>query len=84
MERAETRHLAGTSVPVATTEDLMIMKVLAGRPQDDQDLRGLVIAQDESIDWAYCDQAASELGEAIGIDLAGRIRALRIEPPFDA
>lgn len=82
--RAEVRQLAGIAVRVATTEDLMIMKVLAGRPQDDQDLRGLMVAQDEYIDWEYCQQTASDLGEAIGVDLAGRIRALRFNPPFDS
>lgn len=77
VERAEWHDLAGTSIPVATAEDLIIMKALAGRPRDDQDLRGLVIAQGEHLDWAYCERVAAELGEALGINLAGRIRALR-------
>lgn len=53
------------------------MKALAGRPRDDEDLRGLVIAQGANIDWNYCETTAATLGEAIGVDLAGRIRALR-------
>ena len=53
------------------------MKVLAGRPQDEQDVRGLVAAQGDSLDWAYCENVAGELGDAIGENLATRIRELR-------
>ena len=75
--RAESVELAGCRLPVATAEDLLIMKVLAGRPRDDEDARGLVIAQGASLDWDYCEWTAAQLGEAIGIDLAARIRAMR-------
>jgi predicted nucleotidyltransferase len=75
--RAEIVEMAGVAVPVVTSEDLLIMKVLAGRPQDDQDVRGLVIAQGDRLDWKYCLRVVGELGQAIGQDLAGRIRILR-------
>lgn len=75
--RAEIVEMAGTTVPVVSGEDLLIMKVLAGRPQDDQDVRGLVIAQGDRLDWEYCLRVGGELGEAIGQDLVGRIRILR-------
>jgi hypothetical protein len=78
--RAEICHVAGILIPVATTEDLLIMKSLAARPRDDQDLEGLVIAQGDSLDWGYCEQTAAELGEALGIDLAAKIRQLRLGP----
>lgn len=75
--RAEILPLAGRNVPVATAEDLLIMKILAGRPQDDQDLRGLVIAQGDRLDWQYCLKVATDLGEALGQDLTARVRTLR-------
>jgi len=78
--RAENCHVAGISIPVATAENLMIMKSLAARPRDDQDLEGLVIAQGDTLDWDYCEQTAAELGEALGIDLVAKIRQLRIGP----
>jgi hypothetical protein len=53
------------------------MKVLAGRPQDDQDVRGLVVAQGKQLDWEYCRQIAKELGDAIGQDLVSRVEVLR-------
>lgn len=75
--RAESCNVLGTDVAVATAEDLIIMKALAGRPRDEQDLRGMVIAQGAQLDWEYCESTASALGEALGSDLAVRIRALR-------
>jgi hypothetical protein len=77
--RAEPFELGGCLVPVASTEDLLITKVLAGRPQDEQDIRGLVTVQGERLDWDYCLSTASDLGEALGQDLAGRIQTLRDE-----
>ena len=75
--RAERLSVAGTMVSVATAEDLLIMKAMAGRPQDDVDLRGLVVAQGAYLDWDYCLKIAAELGEAIGQPLAERVRDLR-------
>ena len=77
--RAELIDLAGCHIPVASSEDLIIMKLLAGRPRDEQDICGLVVAQGERLDWDYCERIATELGAALGIDLAGRIRTLRGE-----
>jgi hypothetical protein len=75
--RAQPVEVAGSPISVATAEDLLIMKVLAGRPQDEQDVTGLVSAQGERLDWDYCLAVATELGESLGQDLAGRINALR-------
>jgi len=75
--RATKVHLAGTAVSVATSEDLLIMKTLAGRPHDDQDIRGLLIAQGNKLDWSYCEHVARELGAALGQDLVGRMEELR-------
>jgi Nucleotidyltransferase of unknown function (DUF6036) len=75
--RAQTLELAGVNVSVATAEDLVIMKVLAGRPQDEQDLRGLIVAQRNRLDWDYCLRIAAELGDAIGQDLVTKVQSLR-------
>jgi Nucleotidyltransferase of unknown function (DUF6036) len=77
VERAQRCDVADTVVPVATAEDLIIMKALAGRPRDEQDLQGLVVAQGDSLDWVYCERVATELGEALGVDLVAKIRSLR-------
>jgi hypothetical protein len=75
--RAESIELSGVEVKVASAEDLLLMKVLAGRPQDEQDIQGLIVAQGEQLDWEYCLALAEQLGEAIGQDLALRVRQLR-------
>ncbi len=80
--RAERLELAGSTIFVATAEDLILMKVLAGRPQDEQDLVGIVIAQGDHLDWDYCIHLAAELGEAVGQDLLGRVCALRNNQGF--
>jgi hypothetical protein len=79
LARAERLVLAGTSIAVATAEDLLIMKILAGRPQDDQDVEGLMIAQGRNLDWSYCLNLAEQLGQALGQDLATRVSSLRVK-----
>jgi hypothetical protein len=75
--RAKKVDVAGCILPVAQAEDLLVMKVLAGRPQDEQDIQGLIIAQGDRLDWDYCLAIAADLGEAVGQDLAERVRLLR-------
>lgn len=64
-------------IAVVSLEDLLVMKAIAGRPQDDQDIRGLIAAQREAIDWPACLLLAEQLGTAIDVDIAGRLRAAR-------
>lgn len=77
IRRAERLPVAGSMVAVATAEDLIIMKALAGRAQDEQDLQGLVIAQGDNLDWSYCLKLAAELEEAIDQPLVAKINKLR-------
>lgn len=55
----------------------MIMKALAARPQDEQDLRGMLIAQGDRIDWRYCLKVARELSSEVDQDLVGYLIRLR-------
>ncbi|MEX0669466.1 MAG: hypothetical protein WD060_03295 [Pirellulales bacterium] len=73
-----TRLVVGSgSVPVFTVEDLLVMKALARRPQDEADIRGLVDLHHDSIDWNRCLATATALGTAIDIDIAKLLRAAR-------
>jgi hypothetical protein len=77
LDRAETLSLSGRQVPVASAEDLLVMKALASRPQDLQDMQGIVVAMGHRLDWDYCLNVAKDLGEAVDQDLAGQLSELR-------
>lgn len=76
VRRAENLRIARKVIPVATAEDLILMKLLADRPQDQLDVKILVATLHAQLDWAYCQTTAEALSEAIGIDLKTRIAAL--------
>ncbi len=64
------------SIPVATAEDLLLMKLMAGRHQDIQDVDGIVAISRDSIDWRYCHSMASQLQAALDIDLVALVAKL--------
>jgi hypothetical protein len=50
LARARPIDVAGVAVPIVSVEDLLAMKVLAGRRKDLEDIRGLLIEQHGRID----------------------------------
>ncbi|MFN9368003.1 MAG: nucleotidyl transferase AbiEii/AbiGii toxin family protein [Planctomycetia bacterium] len=77
VRRAAPVSIGAVRVPVVATEDLLVMKALAGRPQDEEDIRGLIAAQRDAIDWPGCLDLARRLGAAVDVDVAGRLLAAR-------
>ena len=77
VRRAKPVEIAGRAIHIATAEDLIVMKTLAGRPQDEQDIAGIIQRQRDKLDWAYCLELARQLGEAVDMDLEDRILRLR-------
>jgi uncharacterized nucleotidyltransferase DUF6036 len=75
--RAVPVDLGGLSIPVASSEDLLLMKVLAGRARDMDDARGIVSKQGATLDWDYVMGVGKALGEAIDQDLARQLQELR-------
>jgi Nucleotidyltransferase of unknown function (DUF6036) len=49
-QRTISVELQQTSVPVISPEDLIVMKVLAGRPKDIDDIRGVIHEHRETLD----------------------------------
>lgn len=79
IERAERVTVAGESLRIATSEDLVVMKLLAGRPRDIQDAQGIAVVRGEQLDWAYCQKTAVELGTAVDQDLAKQLQKLKAD-----
>lgn len=75
--RATPVLVGGIAVPVVAAIDLLVMKALAGRPQDEADLRTIITAQGDSLDWDACLRLARELGAAVDVDIVGRLSAAR-------
>ena len=79
IERAKRVTVAGESLRIASSEDLVVMKLLAGRPRDIQDAQGIAVVRGEQLDWAYCQKTAIELGTAVDQDLATHLQKLKAE-----
>ena len=83
--RATETAIAGGSIPVVTAEDLLIMKLLADRPQDQQDIVGLIEEASDHFDWPHCHGLAEEFAAEVEVDLRPRLRQLeerfRNRPP---
>ena len=65
LDRAEFHVLEGVRVPIATVEDLVTMKILAGRPKDLDDAKGMLRARSEGIDLDHLRRMLQLLEEAL-------------------
>ena len=75
--RAERQTLNGITIPVITGEDLLVMKLLADRPKDQQDIEGIVETADERFDWDHCRRLTEEFDREAGLNLTPRLDGLR-------
>ena len=76
LARAVRVDVGGVTVPVLSAEDLIVTKVLAGRPKDVEDIRGVLAERGERLDFARIRDVLHRLEEALGqSDLI---------PPFEA
>ena len=53
---------------MATAEDLMLMRLIAGRPRDADDVDRIVSRQADALDWDYLMATGGELQEAVSQD----------------
>ena len=70
---------AGLTIPVVKVEDLIVYKVLAGRPRDLMDIEDIIrfqISSDASIDWAYVEDECARW-DALPVLQTARSRATR-------
>ena len=78
LDRAQPTEVAGVELPVARAEDLIVMKILAGRPKDEQDVVAILNARGQSLDLGEVESLLKTLEQAIDqSDLVPRLRALQ-------
>jgi hypothetical protein len=65
-ERRQAHDIDGVHVPVASAEDIVVMKVLAGRLKDLEDIRAIAAAHGKSLDLGYIRSLLVTLEEALG------------------
>ena len=76
--RAVEVEVGGESVPFASAEDLILLKLFAGRQRDVEDAQSVVDRQGSRLDWGYLEHWALEFAAIPGREqLPGRLRALR-------
>ncbi len=66
LERAERRRIEGVSVPVASAEDLVAMKILAGRPKDLEDVESVLAAKGDTFRIERARRTLRSLETALG------------------
>ena len=64
--RAESHDIDGVAVPVVNVSDLVVMKILAGRPKDIEDVVTLLRVQQARIDRAQVTHLLELLESALG------------------
>jgi len=78
--RRQEHQREGTRIPVASPEDLVVMKLLAGRPRDIEDVRAVLRAMRSRLDFTHVREILALLEEALGqSDLLPRLAELRRE-----
>ncbi len=66
LARAEERTIDDVTVPVATAEDVIVMKVLGGRAKDLEDVAAIVRAQRSKLDLTSVRDTLRQLEQALG------------------
>jgi hypothetical protein len=77
LARAGEITIAGFTAPVATAEDLILMKLLASRPRDSDDVEKLAQKHGSNLDWDYLTTTAQQLDEALALDIVTPLQQLR-------
>ncbi len=79
MERARSAEIDDLQLEIISPEDLIIVKLISGRPRDTEDVRRILAENKGSLDFDYLQKWAGRLGVSIFLD--DEVRSLGIEGP---
>ena len=80
MERSVEVGIAGGTFTICSAEDLIIHKMVAGRPQDISDVQGVLFRQGDNLDFRYLAEWLARFTELLeGPDLQQMFEKLRQE-----
>lgn len=66
IDRAVAIDIGDGTVPVIRVEDLMVLKILSGRPKDVEDVRSILSRRRRTLDLSHVRTLLAELEEALG------------------
>lgn len=75
IRRAQPIRVGDQEVQYASVEDIIVHKIVAGRPRDLDDVKGIV-ARRPQYDVAYVDKWLKTLGDALAMDLVARRKSI--------
>ncbi len=79
ISRATEVEISGCQIPIVTAEDLILMKLLAGRPRDIDDVRNILLRQGAALDWNYLLEIGEQLQQAVDQDLLSELHRLQAD-----
>lgn len=79
VRRAQIVDIAGLQLPVVVAEDLIVFKLVGGRPRDLTDIEGILRISGTELDWDSCSKIARQIDAEISLGLVDQIEQLRSE-----
>jgi hypothetical protein len=77
-QRAERVEIGGHRFPVASAEDVVVMKILSGRSRDIEDVEAIMAAKGTTLDFPHIEGLLATLEEALDqSDLLSQLQRLR-------
>lgn len=78
LDEVEYRTVGRRKVPVLSLENLVVTKIIAGRPKDLEDVRALLARRGNTVDYDHVNATLAIVERALDVsDLRSRLRSLR-------